>query len=113
MAEVNQKERIADRLKWGEDTLALVVFTVMIFLPAFETVTRLFGRPGVPASAVIVQHLTLWIGFIGAVLAARQNKLLALTTKPLFVPDEAFHAGRWIAKNISFIVLQIFAIPPV
>lgn len=109
MAEVNQKERISDRLKWGEDTLALVVFTVMIFLPAFETVTRLFGRPGVPASAVIVQHLTLWIGFIGAVLAARQNKLLALTTKPLFVPDEAFHAGRWIAKNISFIVVVTLA----
>lgn len=109
MAELNQKDKIADRLKWGEDTLALVVFTVMIFLPAFETVTRMFGRPGVPASAVIVQHLTLWIGFIGAVLAARQNKLLALTTHPLFVPDEAFHFWRWVAKNISFIVVVTLA----
>jgi len=49
--------------------------------------------------------MTLWIGFVGAVLATRQNKLLALTTKPLFQPDEEFHFGRWIAKNISFIVI--------
>ncbi|MBT3216307.1 MAG: TRAP transporter large permease subunit [Candidatus Marinimicrobia bacterium] len=109
MAEIKEKDRFVDRLKWGEDTLALVVFTVMVFLPAFETITRLFGRPGVPASAVIVQHLTLWIGFIGAVLAARQNKLLALTTHPLFVPDEAFHFGRWVAKNISLLVVVTLA----
>lgn len=109
MAEITEKEKFVDRLKWGEDTLALVVFTVMIFLPVFETIARMFGRPGVPASAVIVQHLTLWIGFIGAVIAARHNKLLALTAHPLFVPDEAFHFGRWLAKNISFIVVVTLA----
>lgn len=100
-----QRKQIVHRLQWGEDILALTVFFLLAFLPAFETVSRLFGGSGVPASPVLVQHMTLWIGFVGAVLATRQNKLLALTTKPLFQADEDFHFGRWIAKNISFIVI--------
>jgi len=92
-------------VKWGEDILALTVFASLTFFPAFETISRLFRTTGVPASPVIVQHLTLWIGFIGAVLAARKNKLLALTIHPLFEPDEAFHLGRWIGKTISFLVV--------
>ncbi len=92
-------------LKWGEDILALTVFVLLAFIPFFETISRLFGGSGVPASPVLVQHLTLWIGFVGAVLATRQNRLLALTTKPLFRPDEDFHIGRWLAKNVSFIVM--------
>jgi tripartite ATP-independent transporter DctM subunit len=99
------KIQIIDRLNWGEDTLALSVFCALTFLPFFETLTRLLGRSGVPASSVIVQHLTLWIGFIGAILATRQNKLLALTANPLFNPDEKFHAGRWLAKTISLLIV--------
>jgi len=99
------KKQLTDRLQWGEDILALSVFFLLAFLPAFETVSRLFGTSGVPASPVLVQHLTLWIGFVGAVLAARQNKLLALTTEPIFQIDDSFNFGRWLAKNVSFLVI--------
>ncbi|MFQ6611996.1 MAG: TRAP transporter large permease subunit [Fidelibacterota bacterium] len=101
----NSQRQLTSSVKWGEDILALTVFASLTFLPAFETVSRLFRTTGIPASPVIVQHLTLWIGFIGAVLAARKNKLLALTTHPLFELDEDFHLGRWIGKTISFLVV--------
>ena len=94
-----------ERLRWGENTVAIAVFAVLTFFPALEILARLIGRPGIPASAILVQHMTLWIGFIGAVLATRQNKLLSLIRKPLFQEDKIFHLGRWIAKNISFIVI--------
>ncbi len=94
-----------NRVRWGEDTLALIVFFVITFLPVNETVLRAFGRPGIPSSAMIVQHLTLWIGFIGAVLATRQNKLLSLTVKPLFTQENEIHTGRWLAKTLSFMIV--------
>ena len=103
-----KSNHFVERLKWGEDTIAIAVFAVLTFFPALEILTRLIGRPGIPASAILVQHMTLWIGFIGAVLATRQNKLLSLIRKPLFQEDKIFHLGRWIAKNISFIVILIF-----
>ena len=72
-------EHLSNRIKWGEDTLALVIFSAMALLPLIESFARLFNILSIPASQVIVQHFTLWIGFLGAVLAARQNKLLSLT----------------------------------
>ena len=99
------KIHLVERMEWGEDILALTVFFTMVFIPTFETIARFVNFRGIPASPVLVQHLTLWIGFLGAILAARQNKLLALTTTPLFSIDEQFHFGRWIAKVISFIVV--------
>jgi len=94
-----------NRLNRFEDIFAIGIFTIMALLPFLESFTRLFGILSVPASQVIVQHLTLWIGFIGAILATRQNKLLALTHKPLFVDEEKFHLGRYIAKLLTFLVL--------
>ena len=35
---------------------------------------------GIPGSITIVQHLTLWITFIGAALAAREDRLLSLAS---------------------------------
>ena len=100
---------IVNRLKWGEDTLAFVIFAAMTLLPAIETGTRLFNTNSIPASQVLVQHFTLWIGFLGAVLATRQNKLLALTRKPLFDNAENPHWGKWIAKVTTFLVLVALA----
>jgi len=96
---------LVNRLLWGENTLAFVIFALMTLLPVFETVTRLFNTQSIPASQVLVQHFTLWIGFLGAVLATRQNKLLALTREPLFDQAEKFHFGKWVAKVTTFLVL--------
>ena len=98
-------DRLVGRIKWGEDTLALVIFSAMSILPVIETIARIFGTNIIPASQAIVQHCTLWIGFLGAVLAARRNKLLALTREPIFNQEGSLHLGRWIAKTMSFLVI--------
>ena len=97
-------DRLAGHIKWGEDTLALVIFSAMSILPVIETIARIFGTNIIPASQAIVQHCTLWIGFLGAVLAARRNKLLALTREPIFNQEGSLHFGRWIAKPCLFLL---------
>src|SRR5438552_13164412 len=58
----------------------------MVLLPLSEIVVRkAFGR-GIPGSGPIVQHLTLWVGFLGAAIAARDGKLLALATGTFIPP---------------------------
>ncbi|MCH7665580.1 MAG: TRAP transporter large permease subunit [Acidobacteria bacterium] len=56
----------------------------MVLLPLVEAVGRKLFGVGVPGSSVFVQHLTLWVAFLGAALAAREGKLLALATGELF-----------------------------
>tara|TARA_B100001964_G_scaffold76167_1_gene86368 strand:- start:55 stop:1869 length:1815 start_codon:yes stop_codon:yes gene_type:complete len=101
----NHEVHLTDKLKWGEDVLAISVFFAITFLPFYDIIARIFELNSIPASQIIIQHLTLWTGFLGAVLATRQNKLLALTRKPLFVSDEHFDFGRWISKSVSLIIL--------
>ena len=86
-------EEFLRRIKWGEDTLALVMFFVMAIFPVIETIARIFGTNIISSSQAIVQHCTLWIGFLGAVLAARRNKLLSLTRQPIFNSEANFHLG--------------------
>ena len=97
--------KIREYINRSENLLTIGVFSILTIFPAVEIFTRLLGRPGIPASPILVQHMTLWIGFIGAVLATRQNKLLSLTRDPLFSPDSVLSNGRWIAKNISFVII--------
>ena len=92
-------------LKRIEDSFAVGIFIVMAILPFLETFTRLIGILSIPASQILVQHLTLWIGFLGAAIATRQNKLLALTQNPIFQNEKKVHIGRYIAKMITFLVL--------
>lgn len=91
-----------------ERGVTLLVFIVLVFLPAIEVMTRLFGTTGVVASPVLVQHLTLWIGFLGAIVATRRNKLLSLTKAPLFSFESKNNWLNFIAKVTTiFIVLAL------
>ncbi len=55
----------------------------MMLLPLAEATARKLLGIGIPGALPFVQHLTLWIGFLGAALAAREGKLLALATGEL------------------------------
>jgi tripartite ATP-independent transporter DctM subunit len=105
LSEETFENQFSEGLKWGEDVLAISVFFAITFLPFYEIVARIFQLNPIPASQLIIQHLTLWVGFLGAVLATRQNKLLALSRQPLFTHDEEYHFGRWFSKVVSFIIL--------
>jgi C4-dicarboxylate transporter, DctM subunit len=57
-----------------------VLLLAMVVIPAGETLSRRFLGRGLPGSAILVQHLTLWVGFLGALLATGAQKHLALST---------------------------------
>ena len=52
----------------------------MMLLPLAEAAVRKLFSGGIPGAGTFVQHLTLWVAFLGAALAAREGKLLALAT---------------------------------
>ena len=71
-----------------EDGIAALALAAMVVLPLAEIVVRRLFGVGIPGSGPFVQHLTLWIGFLGAAIAAREGKLLALATG-------TFITGAW------------------
>ncbi len=94
MIKLSALRRVFDRT---EGTVAILAIAVMAILPLAEIVARSVFGVGIPGSGPFVQHLTLWVGFLGAALAASEGRLLALATGT-FLPE-----GRW--RNAS----QVFA----
>jgi C4-dicarboxylate transporter DctM subunit len=63
-----------------EDGLCIAVLALMSGLPIVEVLTREWLGGGVPGSISIVQQMVMWLSFLGAALAARSDRLLALST---------------------------------
>lgn len=79
--------RVLHRL---EDGVSIVLLGAMVLLPLAEIVVRQLGT-GIPGALPFEQHLTLWVAFLGAALAAREGRLLALATGN-FLPEGRFRA---------------------
>lgn len=106
--------RLTGRLENG---FAIAILAVIGLLPVLEMTGRKFFSRGVPGSGSMVQHLTLWIAFLGAALAARSGNLLALSTAGLLPerlrsPVRCFTSGAgalvclWLAvASIQWILL--------
>ena len=88
-ADVPRPGRLLGALHLGEDLTASLALAAMVFLPLVEIAIRPFLAGGIPGSIPFVEHLTLWVGLLGAALAAREGKLIALATAT-FIPE-----SRW------------------
>ncbi|MGE5189365.1 MAG: TRAP transporter large permease subunit [Gemmatimonadota bacterium] len=102
-----------------EDAVSIAILCAMALLPILEIVGRRLWRTGIPGSSALVQHGTLWIGFLGAAIAGREKRLLALGTLSGLLPPSlrsvagAFSAavsaaatGLLCAAGVSLVLLE-------
>ncbi len=69
-----------------ENGFAMVLLFSMAIIPVIEMVFRRLFNTGIAGSIVYVQHLTLWVGFVGAVIATRDRRHLTITSLDEFMP---------------------------
>ncbi len=79
------------RLAVFEDAVSVTALLLMAAIPIAEAAIRPFFPTGIPGSQMWVPHLALWVGFLGAAVAARRGELLSLTAGPSAAPE------RWKA----------------
>jgi C4-dicarboxylate transporter DctM subunit len=63
-----------------ENAIISGVLAALIVLPILEALLRKTLHVGISGSAALVEHLTLIVGMVGGAIAARENRLLALST---------------------------------
>ncbi|MEE8340774.1 MAG: TRAP transporter large permease subunit [Candidatus Neomarinimicrobiota bacterium] len=105
MADTKDKTYFLRQLEQGESIIALFVYAGIVLIPVIEALTRLFNVSIIAGAPIWTQHLTLWVAFIGAMIASQNNKLLSLTSKPLFIYDRSYNIGKFIAKTASIIIV--------
>jgi len=91
-----------------EAILSACAMTLMTLLPLAEIALRRLAGRGLPGSAPVVQHLTLCVAFLGAALAARSDRLLALSTAG-FLPRQLRGGVRILTSAITVAVTGALA----
>jgi len=79
-----------------ENAVLSLLLGLLVTLPLLEALLRKTLHVGVSNSAAIVQHLTLVVGMLGAAVAARENRLLALSRLGDLL------TGRWREVGVAF-----------
>ena len=69
-----------------ENLAAAFALLAMSLLPVLEMLLRGLFNLGLPGSIGYVQNLTLWVGFLGAIIASREQRHLNLATAKLVLP---------------------------
>lgn len=96
---------IFGRLAWWagrtEDAILVIALLVMALIPVVELVGRTCFSIGIPGATEYVQHLTLWIGFLGAMLASREDKHLKIAAAVIWLPVRASRVVDCVGAFIS------------
>ena len=104
-----QKNIIFRYLHKFEDYFSVTVLLLMALLPLIEIIYRNFAAGGIAGSSVVVQHLTLLIAFSGAAIAAREGRLLSLTSgKALFTGKYGKYSRYYAAAVAAAVTAGLF-----
>ena len=93
-----------------EDFIASFAALGIIVLPLSEVVLRRFFNTGVPGAAPFTSHLTVVVGLVGAAIAAREGKLLALATGTMVPEGRPRHIAAVLAAFVGSLVTTILAL---
>ncbi len=84
-----------------ENGVAMILLFAMALIPVIEMVFRRLLNTGIAGSIVYVQHLTLWVGFVGAIIATRDKRHLTITSLDEFMPVPVKKAASILRNFIS------------
>lgn len=95
-------------LRRVEDWVLVAAFLVAIVLPLVDAVGRPLGGFHVPGNATYLQQLTLWLAFLGGLLAVREGKHLTLSTAEVF--HEGSRARRIVRVGAHAVAAAVCAV---
>ena len=93
----------------GENLFLALCLAAMVLLPLTEMVLRTTTIV-LPGSSAVQCHLTLFICMIGGAIAAREGRLLALSTVTAFLKPRLKEAARFFSGAVAAAITGILAI---
>ncbi len=97
----------------GENLAVSIALAAMVILPLAETVLRKVFRTGISGSTAFVQHSCLVVGMLGGAVAARENRLLSLSTLGNLLKGRAKALALILAGSIAGAMTAFLAVASV
>src|SRR5574342_68492 len=94
----------------SENVIVSLALGAMAVLPLAEIALRSTAGWGVPASSSIVQHLVLVVAMLGAAVAAREGRLLTLSTGVGLLPPRLRGAAQVFSGAASVAITALLCV---
>ncbi len=102
-------KRLNDRLAWFEQLFLVIVVLIMVFLAFLQVVLRNVFDHGFLWGDIFLRHLVLWVGFIGASLATKDERHINIDVFGRLLKGLSRRVVRIIINLFSCIVTAFLA----
>jgi C4-dicarboxylate transporter DctQ subunit len=102
-------ERINSYLEKVESIFLVIILSVMVILAFLQVVLRNLFDQGILWADIFLRHLVLWVGFIGASLATKEEKHIAIDLFTRFLSKRGKNIAQMITNLFAFIICLILA----
>jgi C4-dicarboxylate transporter DctM subunit len=99
-----------DMLVTAENLLVALALAALTCVPVAEILLRSVFHFGIPGAATLTQHLVLVAAMLGAAIAARENRLLSLSSLPLILRSWTRPAARAVSGCVGAMVSALLAV---
>ena len=96
-------------LNTTENIIATLALAGIMLLPLTEIAMRQLLDRGIPGAGPFTLNLTIWVGLLGAAIAAREGKLLTLATGE-FLPKGTINLAHVVSGFAGAAIAMMFAV---
>jgi len=97
-------------LRTAENVTMAIALAAMALLPLAEIMLRALLGVGISGAAAFTQHLTLLCGMLGAAIAAREGRLLSLSTLNALLEGRAAATARLLTGIVAVLVSTLLCV---
>lgn len=103
-------DRLDEWLGKLEQFLLAIFLSLMILVAFWQIVLRNLFTTGMPWGDTLVRYLVLWVGFIGAALAAREDKHIQIDVALQWIPGMGSVLVQFITKLFSAFICGVLTV---
>jgi len=101
--------KIDHSIAFVENTLIIIILTVMVLMAFLQVLLRNFFETGILWGDVFLRHLVLWVGFLGASLATREEKHINIDILTRVIPKKYVPFVKIIVDIITIVICVLLA----
>ena len=92
-----------------EISMIVLLVSLMVLMAFFQVFMRNAFESGILWGDIFLRHLVLWVGFIGASLATRDNKHISIDALSRILSPKALALTKYLTDTVTIVVCAVLA----
>jgi len=103
-------DRFDEKISRVEQVLITILLTVMILMAFFQIVLRNFFDTGISWGDSLVRYLVVWVGFIGAAIATKEDKHINIDVVSRWLTGPQSNYIRLVSHFFSAVICSLLTL---